>query len=79
MARPRKVVEGVRQVIPFGSPEHSALLGLNARGLAPQRKADLEEALNVSPSTIPTATEKDIPWASRKGERLPGGWVRKGY
>ena len=77
MARTRKPVEGERNIIPFGSPEHRALLGID-RDIPPERRVELEKAFKADPKMIPIATGKDIPWVSQKGERLPGGWVRKG-
>lgn len=75
MARRKANINGQRKLIQYGSAEHRALLGMDNE-MPPEDKAKLEAALKAKPVVI--ATDKDIPWDSQKGERLPGGWVRRG-
>jgi hypothetical protein len=64
-----------RRKIEQGSAEHRAILGID-NDMPPEEKAKLELALKTTPIVI--AKDKDIPWVSKRGERLPGGWVRRG-
>lgn len=87
MAREEKpVVEEVPGLIPFGSPGHRALLGLDDEDLTPERKAQLEKAFNARPVPSvdpkrkrPITRETYRPQTRRSpGDPIVDGWVRKG-
>jgi hypothetical protein len=72
--------------IAFGSPEHRAILGVDAPGLKPDRKAELEAQLKSVP-TVSVDPERKVPITrdnfvattrSGMGDEIIDGWTRKG-
>ena len=62
------------KVIPFGSSQHAALLGLGL-DMPPEEEARRKAALNARP--VPSS-HRVIPWHVKPGRTTVGGWKRRG-